>query len=276
MNNFIRFLERFHFIILFILLFVISVAMYLNTTYYQKAEVGRLTKGVSGIVAGQFSNIGQYMNLKRSNIELMLENVALRNEVEKLRSTFEHSKISSHIDSLHGARYLYIPARVVNNSVSRRHNFLTLNVGVNNGVSQGMGVITNDGVVGVVASVTRDFCTVISLLNVNLKVSAKHQKSGVFGSLSWDGVDYRQTILKDIPLHVNITAGDTVVTSGYSAIFPRDIPVGIVSDFYQKDGSFFTIKVLLLSDFKRLDYVYVVKSFDKLEITNIEITNSND
>ena len=276
MNNFIRFLERFHFVILFILLLVISVAMYLNTTYYQKAEVGRLTKGVSGVVDGQFSNIGQYMNLKRSNIELMLENVALRNEVEKLRSTLEQSKISPHIDSLHGARYLYIPARVVNNSVNRRHNFLTLNVGLNNGVSQGMGVITNDGVVGVVASVTRDFCTVISLLNVNLKVSAKHQKSGVFGSLSWDGVDYRQTVLKDIPLHVNVTAGDTVVTSGYSAIFPRDIPVGTVSDFYQKDGSFFTIKVLLLSDFKRLDYVYVVKSFDKLEITNIEITNSND
>lgn len=252
------------------------MAMYLDTTYYQKAQVGRLTKGISGVVAGQFSNIGQYMNLKRSNIELTLENVALRNEIERLRSTLDDKGITPHIDSLHGARYLYIPARVVNNSISHQHNFITLNVGSNEGIDNGMGVITNDGVVGVVASVSRDFCTVISLLNLDLKVSAKHHKSGVFGSLSWDGLKYREVVLRDVPLHVDITAGDTVVTSGYSAIFPRNIPLGTVSEFHKKDGSFFTIRVSLLSDFKRLDHVYVVKSFDKPEITKLEIKNSND
>lgn len=276
MNNFIRFLERFHFLILFILLFAISLWMYLDTTYYQKAQVGRLTKGISGVIAGQFSNIGQYMNLKRSNIELKLENVALRNEIERLRITLEEKGYSTRIDSLNGAKYLHIPARVVNNSVNRQNNFITLNVGLNEGIAQGMGVVSKEGVIGVVASVSRDFCTLISMLNTDLKVSAKHQKTGIFGSLSWDGLNYREVVLRDIPLHVNIAQGDTIVTSGFSAIFPRDIPVGTISDFYKKDGSFYTIRVLLLADFKKLDYVYAVKSFDNPEITKIEISSNND
>jgi len=276
MNNFIRFLERFHFVILFVVLFTISMVMYLNTTYYQKAQLGRLTKGISGVIAGQFSNIGQYMNLKRSNIELTLENVALRNEIERLRSTLQERGFSTRIDSLSGAKYIHIPARIVNNTVNRQHNFLTLNVGLNEGVTQGMGVICDDGVVGVVASVSRDFCTVISTLNINLKISAKHHKSGVFGSLSWDGLNYREVVLRDVPRHVNIAVGDTIVTSGFSAIFPRDIPLGTISEFEGKDGNFYNIRVLLLADFRRLDNVYVVKSFDNPEISKIEITNSND
>jgi len=250
--------------------------MYLDTTYYQKAQVGRLTKGISGVIAGQFSNIGQYMNLKRSNIELKLENVALRNEIERLKVTLEEKGFSTRIDSLNGARYLHIPARVVNNSVNRQHNFITLNVGLNEGVTQGMGVVCNDGVVGVVASVSRDFCTVISVLNTSLKISAKHHKSGIFGSLSWDGLNYREVVLRDVPLHVNIAQGDTIVSSGFSAIFPRNIPIGTISEFYKKDGSFYTIRVLLLTDFKQLDYVYAVKSFDNPEITKIEINSKND
>ena len=276
MNNFIRFLERFHFVILFILLFAISLWMYLDTTYYQKAQVGRLTKGISGVIAGQFSNIGQYMNLKRSNIELKMENVALRNEIERLKVTLEEKGFSTRIDSLSGARYLHIPARVVNNAVNRQHNFITLNVGLNEGISQGMGVVCSDGVVGVVASVSRDFCTVISVLNTDLKISARHRKSGVFGSLSWDGLSYREVVLRDVPLHVNIAQGDTIVTSGFSAIFPRDIPIGTISEFFKKDGSFYTIRVLLLTDFKQLDYVYTVKSYDNPEITKIEINSKND
>lgn len=250
--------------------------MYLDTTYYQKAQVGRLTKGISGVIAGQFSNIGQYMNLKRSNIELKMENVALRNEIERLKVTLEEKGFSTRIDSLNGARYLHIPARVVNNSVNRQHNFITLNVGLNEGITQGMGVVCNDGVIGVVASVSRDFCTVISVLNTSLKISAKHHKSGIFGSLSWDGLNYREVVLRDVPLHVNITQGDTIVSSGFSAIFPRDIPIGTISDFYRKDGSFYTIRVLLLTDFKQLDYVYAVKSYDNPEITKIEINSKND
>lgn len=275
MNNFIRFLERYHFVILFILLSGVSLWMYLNTTYYQKAQVGRLTKYISGAVAGQFSNVGQYIQLRRTNIALTLENVALRNEIERLKATLEERGYSTRVDSLSGARFLHIPARVVNNSVNRQHNFITLNVGLNEGVTPGMGVICDSGVVGVVASVSRNFCTVISVLNISLRVSAKHGKSGIFGSLSWDGVNYREVSLRDIPLHVDIAQGDTIVSSGFSAIFPRDIPIGTISDFYRKDGSFHTIRVLLLTDFRQLNSVYVVKSFDSTEITATEINSSN-
>lgn len=250
--------------------------MYFDTTYYQKARVSRLTRGIAGVISGQFSNVSQYMNLRRSNIELTLENVALRNEVEKLKGTLEEKGTVTLVDSLHGAKYLYIPARVIHNSVNRQQNYITLNVGQNDGVTQGMGVICGNGVIGVVASVSKNFSTAISLLNINLKVSAKLQKSGIFGSLSWDGLNYREVVLKDIPLHVPVAVGDSVVTSGFSSIFPRDIPMGTVVNFYVKDGSFYTIHLQLLADFKRLDHVYVVKSFDQPEISQIETTNSND
>ncbi|MCB8964384.1 MAG: rod shape-determining protein MreC [Bacteroidales bacterium] len=272
MNNFIRFLERFHFVILFVVLFAISVTMYLNTTYYQKSQVGRLTKGVSGVIAGQFSNIGQYMNLKRVNIELTQENVALRNELERMRVIIEEVEHTPRLDSLSGAKYWYFPARVVNNMVNRRHNFITLNLGASNGVMPGMGVVCGKGIAGVVSSVSQNFCTVISVLNIDLKVSAKHSKSGIFGSLSWDGVNYREVVLRDIPLHVDVAVGDTIVTSGFSAKFPRDIPLGVISDFHNKDGNFYTIRVRLFADFKRLDYVYLVKSYEGPEINKIEIT----
>lgn len=276
MNNFIRFLERFHFLILFLVLFTISLWMYLGTTYYQKAKVGRVANEFTGSIAGQFSDIGQYMNLKRSNVELAMENVVLRNEIERLKTVIEESKISSFVDSVQGQKFEYTHARIVNNVVNRQQNFITLNVGSSNGISTGMGVVCSNGVVGVIASTSKNFSTAISLLNINLKVSARHKKSGIFGSLSWDGSNYREVVLRDIPLHVNVAVGDTIVTSGFSAIFPRDIPIGTVSDFYMKDGSFYTIRVKLLTDFRSLDHVYVVKSYEKSEISQIEISNSND
>ena len=136
-----------------------------------------------------------------------------------------------------------------------------------------MGVITKDGIVGIVASVTRNFSTVISLLNTDLKISAKHRRSGAFGSLYWDGLNYREMILSEIPQHVNLTQGDTIVTSGYSSIFPPNIPLGIIEEYELKDGSFYVVNIKLLSDFKRIDNVYIIKSHQGAERNLIEKQN---
>jgi len=219
--------------------------------------------------------MSQYLRFKQANIELVVENIALRNEISQLKNKLERNQ-TDRVDSIGGAKYTYSTARIINNSINRQNNYITLNAGSAEGISREMGVITKNGVVGVTAAVTRNFSTVISLLNTNLKVSAKHRRSGTFGSLYWDGIDYRRVILSEIPQHVRLTQGDTIVTSGYSSIFPPDIPIGIVDEFELKGGSFYEIKVKLLADFKQLDNVYIVKYYQAWERNQIENQKQNE
>lgn len=275
MNSLLRFIEKYYFLILFILLEGFSIWLLADHNYYQKASFGNLSRGINNITDNQVSSINRYLGLKQSNIELMVENVSLRNEIAKLKNKLEVNK-SNENDSIGGVKFTFSTARIVNNSINKQNNYLTLNVGSNEGIQREMGVITKDGIVGIVASVSNNFSTVISLLNTNLKVSAKHRRSGSFGSLYWDGINYREVILSEIPQHVNLIQGDTIVTSGYSSIFPPDIPLGTIEEFTLKDGSFYVVKVRLLSDFKRIDHVYVIKSHQAAERKLIENQKQNE
>lgn len=275
MNSLLRFLERYYFLIIFLLLEGFSLWLLIDHNYYQKASFGSYSRGFISIIDNQFSSINNYLQLKQSNIELTVENVALRNEIARLKNKIETNKANI-IDSIGGVKFTYSNARVVNNSINKQNNYITLNIGANEGIRREMGVITKDGIVGVVASVSANFSTVISLLNTNLKVSAKHRRSGVFGSLYWNGINYREMVLSEIPQHVNLIQGDTIVTSGYSEIFPPDIPLGIIEEFALKDGSFYIVKVKLLSDFKRINNVYVIKSYEAEEKKLIETQKQNE
>ncbi len=259
MNSLLRFLEKYYFLILFLVLEGFSIWLLANHNYYQKAGFGNLSRGITSVINNQISNIDHYLHFKQTNIELIVENVTLRNEIAKLNNRLESNR-GNLSDSSGGIQFTYSTARIINNSITKQNNYLTLNAGSNDGIQREMGVISKNGIVGIVASVSKNFSTVISLLNTNLKVSAKHRRSGTFGSLYWDGLNYREVVLSEIPQHVNLTYGDTIVTSGYSSIFPPDIPLGTVEEFDLKGGSFYVLKIKLFSDFKRLDYVYVIKS----------------
>lgn len=270
MNYLLRFLQRFHLVLIFLMLFVASFWLYVDTSYYQKASFGKFANRIAGSISTQFMSLGQYMRLKGTNLTLHEENILLKNELERYKNVLSRGGLISKVDSLADRTYTYISARVVNNSTSRHNNYITLNVGLDDGVHDGMGVVCADGVVGIVASASDNFATVISLLNSNTKISAKHKKSGAFGSLLWDGVDYREVLLTDIPLHVQLAQGDTVVTSGYSALFPRDIPIGAILHIAKDKGNAYSIGVQLYADFKRLDYVYVINATDNAERTQLE------
>lgn len=270
MNNLFDILKRLYIHLIFLILLGISLSLYFNTTYYQKAQVGALTKSISGFWHKQASQVTGVFDLQRSNILLLLENVKLRNELEgyklklqMLQDSFMRIKDTAGI-------FRYIPARVVDNSINSRHNFITIDAGIVDGAYKGMGVISKNGVVGIVSATTNHYSSVISLLNTDVKVSAMHKKSGAFGAISWDGMNYRRVILDEIPLHVNVAAGDTIVTSGFSTIFPKDIPIGRVVNYYNKDGSFLSITVELFADFKTLDYVYLVNSRVKSEVDRLQ------
>jgi len=136
-----------------------------------------------------------------------------------------------------------------------------------------MAVISPDGVAGIIISSSENFSVAMSLLNLDFHLSARIMSNGYFGSISWDGRDYRYAILNEIPLHVVINKGDTVKTTGYSAIFPQGVLVGVVNDFEKTGGDFYKIRILLATDFKKIDYVSVIGNLKKIEQVDIEKQN---
>ena len=272
MNLIIRFLQRFHSVILFTLLFTAAIVMYVKTSYYQKAQFGRFATKIGGSLDQQFTTIGKYVRLKEQNIALRNENIELKNQIEAYKNALIENKITTTTDSLPDKIYTYKSAQVVKNQTSLQQNFITLNVGLKNGVKQGMGVVCANGIVGIVAATSKNYSSVISLLNTSIKISAKHKKTGAFGSLTWKGINYQRVSLTDIPLHINLQVGDTIVTSGYSAIFPENIPIGSIAKIETDEGNVYNLDIKLFVDFKLLNNVYVVNSKHHTERTQIDQT----
>lgn len=270
MRTLIRFIVRYQFLLLFLLLEGISVWMLASRNYYQRAAFGNVSRGLSGTIYERIEGSKQYLRLAQTNEALARENLELRNHLSMLTSKME---VYSHlaIDTSQDKRYIFLPARVVSNSVTKKYNYLTLNVGRKHGVSIDMGVVTHSGVVGIITGVSENYSSVISLLNVDLKISARIKKNRYFGSLSWDGKDYRHVVLTEIPIHVDLAPGDTIVTSGFSTIFPPDLLLGTVVEANNSSGNFLKVDVLLSTDFRQLDNVWVVRNNlfdeeDKLEL----------
>jgi rod shape-determining protein MreC len=276
MRNFFRFIIRYHFLLLFLLLEVISFSLIFNFNHYHRSVYLSSCNKISGYLYEHYSSIIQYFQLKKINEELALENSELRNRLEKI--THSPPVITRFtIDTIGNQHYRYIPARVINNSVNKHFNYLTLNKGTADGIKPDMGVISPRGLVGVVLNASNHYATVISLLNARLHISARIRESGFFGSLNWEGVNYRYAKLSGIPAHAAPSVGDAVVTSGYSAIFPEDILIGTIDQISIDPGeSFYDIKVLLSVDFKQLQYVHVVEKVGVEEQRELENLIEND
>jgi rod shape-determining protein MreC len=250
--------------------------MLVRNNYYQQAKFFIISKDISGSIQTTFNNITQYFSLAKTNKELAdfnsrLLNLSMKSYVKIDTGTYIIN------DTLYKQEYKFLSAKVVNNSINRRNNYLTLNKGRNDSIENDMAVITSDGIVGIVKSVSANFASVISVLNSKIKISAKIKKNNYIGTLIWEGMDYRKGILKDIPSHAVLTKGDTIVTSGFSNIFPEGITIGTIL-YYKKDegGNFYTIYVKFSNDMNKLNYVYVIKYLHKKEQTEIERATQND
>lgn len=169
------------------------------------------------------------------------------------------------------AAYPLVPARVINNSLRSVDNYLTLNVGAADGVAPGLGVLSAAGIVGRVKAVSAHYATVTSLLHSKSAVAAKIKRDGTFGSVKWPGDDFSHALLDYIPRQNRLVRGDTVVTSGYNAVFPEGVFVGTVESFVKEpDKNFWTVTLRLGTDFSRLSYVYVVHSRPRAERDSLE------
>ncbi|MFO7827024.1 MAG: rod shape-determining protein MreC [Bacteroidales bacterium] len=269
MRSLLNFLLRIHFLLLFILIEIFSFSLLVNNNNFQRARFVNFTRQLSGNYHQRLTNLKQYFSLQEENQQLVEENTRLLNIIE---STYKSDDIffRNVNDTIYNQRYFYTPANVVNNSVNKKHNFITLDKGEKQGIKSEMAVVTNGSIVGVVKGVSQNFATVISLLNLDFKISAKVQKNGYFGSLSWDGKDYQTAILNEIPLHADIQVGDTIITSGFSSIYPEGVLIGYIDHFEEKSGSFYTIYVKLSTEFKKLNNVNIIGNLTQKEKLKLE------
>lgn len=276
MRNLLKFIIRYHFTLLFLIIESFALYITIQTNHFQRASFINSANEVSGNIYEALNSITEYLNIKEENEKLAKENIDLR---RLLKSNYVSNTITirSVNDSIYKQKYDYIPAKIINNSVMKQNNLLTLNKGINQGIRPDMAVINSQGVVGIVKDVSRNFAIVIPAININAHISAKIKKYGYFGTLSWNGLSYRFAQLNEIPFHVKIAKGDTLVTSGFSAVFPEGIMIGTISNFDLNEGNnFYNIEVLLSTNFISLNQVYVVSNLYKKEQNDLEKSASND
>ncbi len=265
----LRLIRKYQHVLFFLFLELVAVLLHYSYDYKQKAKAGLAFRRVEASIEQYVAELATYWNLRVENRRLVNENISLRNQLANLQS--KSLPDSNACEEFRGRRYTYLPATVVSNSITRAHNFFTLDRGWKDGVENQMGVLANGSVAGIVIASTKHYATAISLLNTDLKVSAKLKASGYTGTLSWDGDDYRIAKLTEIPHHVKIHSGDTVVTSGFSNIFPPDVMVGVVEEVQNRGGDFCTLDIRLFTDFKRLHHVSVVWDEDLPELDSLQV-----
>jgi rod shape-determining protein MreC len=272
MRNFFLLIRKYNFFIVFLLLEVVSGILLVRNSTYQRAAVISTSNELVGKIYTAYSNVTDYLVLGETNRILSAENARLRraDSVSFYDPSFRVLRVN---DTIGLQQYEYISARVVNNSVSRVNNYITLDKGSLQGIQPEMAVMGSNGVVGIVKDVSEHFSTVISLLHSSTKISSKIKKNDYFGSSVWDGENPQIAKLLDIPSHAQVKVGDTIVTSSYSGIFPRDILVGVVSEIGTSGESFKEIKLKLATDFQKLSYVYVVRNLLKSERDTLEAKN---
>ncbi len=257
MGSLLRLLKRFQHLAFFILLESVAVAVYLESDYLLKARAGFWLKELEALVEEQMTDLSSYLWLHDQNRQLVAENLALRNALASQRLAVAHLP-EVVLDTLRGVQYAYHAGTVVSNTIVSPHNYFTIDLGNNTDIRPEMPVLAGGCVAGIVTTTSAHYAVAISVLNTDFRMSAKLQRTGYYGSLRWDGGDYRSVLLSDIPHHVEVRKGDTVVTTGYSNIFPPDLYVGVVEGVEVTGGDFNTVRVTLGCDFKRLHEVTII------------------
>lgn len=266
MENLLQFIKRFSLLLLFLALETVAIIMLVQFNSYQRSVLFSSANWVSGGFYQVVDAVGGYFNLREVNQSLSAENAALKNEIERLKAqqpalvTTTDSTLVATADTTFWQPYSYVAAHVIQHSINKAQNYITLNKGTDDGILPDMGVVSPDGVVGIVKSASRHYAMVIPIINVQSRISCRLDSTQNFGSLVWDASDYRTAILQEVPGHATVKIGETVSTSGFSAIFPSNIPIGKVSDVTLiEESQFLQIKVDLSVDFGKLAEVNVIQ-----------------
>ena len=273
MQQIIKFLQKYRYFILFLLLEFIAIAFTIQSHSFHSSKFVNSANSITGGVYKKANLINQFFNLEIENERLLEENTRLKNLLS-LKPIQLGSTYNTIIDTtLYFQRYNYLGAKIYTNSYSRRNNILMINKGLKDGVQPEMGVETSRGIIGVTKSVSKNYSTVISILNEYSKINVKSLNNDHYGTLTWDGKDYKTAQLQDLPRQARIKIGDTIITGGKYTIFPEGKLVGTIKDFEIKNNTFKTINITLFNDMSSLSNVNVIKNLHKKEIQQLESTN---
>lgn len=275
MRNLLNFLLKYNHWFLFILLEVISFVLLFRFNHYQHSVYFSSANAVAGKVYEVSGGITSYFHLKSVNEDLLDRIMELEQQNHNLEDALgRHLSDSIELNSIRNlpnTDYQVFKARVINNSLNLVDNYITLNRGSKDGIRPEMGVVDGNGVVGIVYDTSSHYSRVISVLNSKSSISCKIVGSEYFGYLKWEYGDSRYAYLKDLPRHAEFNLGDTVVTSGYSTVFPEGIMIGTVDDMADSnDGLSYLLKVKLATDFGKVSEVRVIARTGQHEQKELE------
>ena len=266
MYNLRRFIIKHHFVILFILLEVISILLLANSQRFHRNRMINTTNDVVGKIYEWGSEIGNYFRLNSATQQLAEENALLRKQLSVVYDTTACTYDIQDNDTL----FEYIPAQVVNNSTNQANNYIIINKGKRDGIERDMSVISSEGIVGVGTDVSRNYASVMSLLHSKSVVGVRFKNNQEIARLIWETNNYHYGIVEDIPTHIVLQKGDTILTSSHSNIFPEDLMVGTVEEFYPTAvDALNRAKIRYATDFSTLRHIYVIKNLHKAEIDTL-------
>ena len=255
---------------IFIFLEIAALNMLSNNAELQGTWMSRGAQNVMSALWGSSQNVSEYFSLKSRNDMLAQENFELRMRLQQLEEMIPESDRPEISTPAQIGNYHFIPAEIAKISNGTQHNYMIIGKGFEDGVTEGSGVITSKGAVGIIDAVSRRHSYARSFKNHEMNISARLGNEGAVGPLAWDGIHSDGAILKEIPHHVEFETGDTVFTSGYSSIFPPDIPLGTVGESKIVNGATYEIKVTLFEDLGALRYVTIVENLCKDEMKELE------
>ncbi|WP_298902392.1 rod shape-determining protein MreC [uncultured Psychroserpens sp.] len=268
MQQIINFVIRNKTSLLFLLLFGISLALTIQSHSYHKSKFINSANFITGGIYDKANGISSYFNLKKQNDILIEENNRLRSQVFNDGDSTTKSIIDS---TSYAGRYKLQSARIINNNYASSKNYLTINKGEQDSISEDLGVVTSRGIVGIIDNTSNGYARVLSILNTKSRINAQLKTSNHFGSLKWDGKLASIVQLTDISKFAPVREGDTIVTGGKSSIFPKGIPIGTIDGFdLDISGDTYTINVKLFNDMTNLSHVYIIENLDAEEINRLE------
>ena len=287
MQQIIDFIIRKKDVVVYLILLIFSLTLVFNSNYFHKSKVLIFSNSIANYSTENFNYLNEYFELKKINSSLLEENLVLKNQLEKINKNIS-------LDSLTNINFSYKNAKVISNNLSSFKNRLVINKGIKDGLKNEMGVINSTGIVGIINRTSKNYSSVMSVLNIDTKINAKVKRTSHFGTLEWNGRRTSYLVLNDIPETANIKVGDSIITGGMSLIFPEGINIGVVSEIINQNKisdtvvrfkgnineanyldfefkeNYLTVKVKLHTDMNNLNNVYVIESLNREEFQKIK------
>lgn len=276
MRNLIAFFRRFRVFLIFIVLQVFALSTYFSFLNFPRSQYLTSASQVSGTILKVRNDVTKHFNLSKNNQALQRENISLRERLPESMQRLQNGTILIN-DTLFHQQYEYIPATVINSTLTKRNNYFTLNIGSLQGIKRGMGVFSDNGVVGIIHNVSDHFSVVKSVLTENINIDVMIEPIGLFGLLKWDGRDPRRGSITGISNDLKIKKWSKVVTRGGSGIFPRGIMVGRVGKLKPVEGKpLWDVEIRFTEDYRTLQRVYIIKNLMQEEQEELEAAIPED